>query len=176
MSKYVKNLISQELSHRLDGVEDALLVTVVGLNANSTMTLRRELRSKDIQLMVVKNSLAHRATKDTMLAPAFESAKGALAVVWGSEDVVSLAKEVVRLSKEEQYEGFQPRCGVMDGSLLTSEQVDQVSKWPSRTEQLSILSGQLLSPGATLSAQLIGPGGALVSQFNQISEGEDQTD
>ena len=44
--------------------------------------------------------------------------------------------------------------------------------WPSRTEQLSILVGQILSPGATLSGQLLGPGGKLASQIKKKSEEE----
>jgi len=81
-----------------------------------------------------------------------------------------LAKEVVRLSGEKEYEGFEPRGGVMDGATLTSDQVTEVSKWPSRPEQLSLLVGQILSPGATLAAQLNGPGGALASQISQKAE------
>jgi len=73
MSKYVKNLISEELSKRLGGVDDALLVNVIGLDSNRTVALRRELRAKDIQLVVVKNSLAQRATVGTPLAGAFEN-------------------------------------------------------------------------------------------------------
>ena len=64
MSKFVKQLITNELSGRLDGVEDALLVNVIGLDANSTVKLRRQLREKNINLMVVKNSLARRAATD----------------------------------------------------------------------------------------------------------------
>ena len=170
MSKYVKNLISEELSKRLGGVDDALLVNVIGLDSNRTVALRRELRAKDIQLVVVKNSLAQRATVGTPLAGAFENVEGSLAVAWGSEDVVSLAKEVVRLAGEKEYEGFEPRGGVMDGATLTSDQVTEVSKWPSRPEQLSLLVGQILSPGATLAAQLNGPGGALASQISQKTD------
>ena len=75
MSKYVKNLISDDLAKRLDGVTDALLVNVIGLDANSTMTLRRELRAKDIHLLVVKNSLVRRATEGTQIAAAFGDAE-----------------------------------------------------------------------------------------------------
>jgi ribosomal protein L10 len=170
MSKYLKNLISEDLATRLQGIQDALLVKVIGLDANSTMTLRRTLREKDIHLMVVKNSLARRATEGTPLSAAFENVEGPVAIVWGSDDVVSLSKEIVRLSGEKKYEGFLPRGGVMDGASLTPEEVVQVSKWPSREEQLSILVGQILSPGATLAAQLIGPGGALASQIKQQAE------
>ena len=37
-------------------------------------------------------------------------------------------------------------------------------------EQLSILSGQILSPGATLSAQLLSAGSKLASQIKKKSE------
>ena len=56
----------------------------------------------------------------------------------------------------------------------SAERVAEISKWPNRAEQLSILSGQILSPGANLSAQLKGPGGLLASQIEKKSkEGDD---
>ena len=63
----------------------------------------------------------------------------------------------------------------MDQAVLSAKQVQEVSKWPNRTEQLSILVGQILNPGATLVAQLIGPGGALASQLEQCGEGQDDS-
>ena len=61
----------------------------------------------------------------------------------------------------------------MDGAAMTAEEVTQVSRWPSRGEQLSLLVGQILSPGASLSSQLLGPGGMLASQVKQKGEGEE---
>ena len=75
-------------------------------------------------------------------------------------------------SGDDQFAPFAAKGGVMDGSKLSADEVIAVSKWPSRTEQLSILMGQILSPGATLSAQLLGPGGQLASQIDQKSEEE----
>lgn len=173
MSKFVKNLISDDLRKRLEGVESALLVSVAGLDANKNFRLRKTLREKNIHLVVVKNSLARRATEGTPLAPAFEEMEGSLAVVWGAEDVVSLAKEITRLASDKQFEPFAARGGVMDGGRLTAEQVRAVSKWPSRQEQLSILAGQILSPGAMLASQLTSAGGALASQIKQKGEGEE---
>ncbi|MCH2113434.1 MAG: 50S ribosomal protein L10 [Pirellulales bacterium] len=167
MSKYLKNLMTEELKNRLADVEGALVVNVIGMEANATVGLRKELREKNIQLIVVKNSLARRATEGTALAPAFEGSQGTQAVVWGGEDVVSLAKEVMRLAKDSQYEPFGARGGVMDGAKLSAQEVEAVSKWPSRQEQLSLLVGQILGPGATLSAQLLGPGGLLTSQVEK---------
>ena len=172
MSKYVKNLITEDLRSRFDGVEDALLVNVIGLTANADNRLRGELESKNINLLVIKNSMARRAAADTPLAPMFEGLDGTAAVCWGGEDIVSLAKEITRLAEDNEFSSFEPRGGVMDGETMTAEDVAAVSKWPNRQEQLSILVGQILGPGGTLAAQLSGPGGGLVSQIKQKAEGE----
>ena len=63
MSKYVKDLVTRDIKGGLDGVADAVLVTYTGLDANSTNDLRGELDKKGISLMLVKNSLARRATE-----------------------------------------------------------------------------------------------------------------
>lgn len=170
MSKYVKDLLAKEVGSRLEGVEDCLLANVIGLDANTSVALRKRLREKDIELLVVKNSLARRATEGTALAPAFEGLSGTAAVVWGAEDFVSLVKEVVELDKSEDFEQFKARGGCMDGEQLSAERVAEISKWPSRAEQLSLLVGQILGPGSQLSAQLKGPGSQLASQVKKIVE------
>ena len=177
MSKYVKDLITKDLRQRLDGVADALLVDVIGMKNNKAVELRKQLRQKKINLLVVKNSLARRATEGTTLAPAFDAVEGRLALVWGGEDIISLAKEIIRISEKKEFEPFAPKGGVMDGQRLSAPQVREVSKWPSRQEQLSLLVGQILSPGATLSAQLLGPARLLASQVKKKSEdgGEGET-
>ena len=173
MSKYVNNLMTDELTRRLDGVSDLLLVNVIGIDANSSVELRRRLREKNIHLAVIRNSLARRATEGTALAPAFEGAEGNNAVVWGGEDFVSLAKEIIDLHEDKKLEKFEARGGVMDGEKLTPEKIKDISKWPNRAEMLSILSGQILGPGATLNAQLLGPGATLNNQIEQKSKEEE---
>ena len=54
--------------------------------------------------MVVKNSLARRATEGTRLGPAFDGADGTLALLWGGDDIVSLTKEVVRIAGLKEFE------------------------------------------------------------------------
>jgi ribosomal protein L10 len=174
MSKYVKDLVTKELAHRLEGVEDALLVNVVGLDANRTVQLRKRLRDKDMNLLVIKNNLARRACEGTPLAAAFDGAAGTLALLWGGEDVISVAKEVVEIQRGGQFEPFEPRGGVMDGEHLSAEQVKDISKWPNRQGQLSLLVGQILSPGANLVSQLLAPSGALASQIEKKAEGVDE--
>ncbi len=174
MSKYVKELVTRDIQRRLDGVQDAVLVNTVGMDAITTNELRSELAEKNITMFVVKNSLARRATEGTSLAPAFEGASGPVAVCYGAEDFVSLVKEVVRLDKDdEKYDKFTAAGAVMDGEHLDADGVKAVSKWPSRDEQISLLVGQILGPGATLSAAMLGPGKMLNSQLKKISEGDE---
>lgn len=175
MSKYVKNLISDHLRNRLQGVDSALLVNMIGMNANANNRLRRELKAKNIEVMVVKNSLARRAVAGTPLAPAFDGLAGTTAICWGSEDIVSLAKEITKFARDTKFAPFAPSGGAMDGEKLSADQVQQVSKWPSREEMLSLLVGQILGPGARLASQLAGPGGALASQVAEKAKGAEES-
>jgi large subunit ribosomal protein L10 len=171
MSKYVKDLVTRDIKRRLEGVDDAVLVSCVGMDANTTNELRGELNSKEIQMLVVKNSLARRATEGTQLSAAFEGASGQVGVCWGSSDFVSLVKELVGLDKnKDKYDKFVADGGVMDGEMLDAEGLKEVSKWPSREEQISLLVGQILGPGSQLSAALLGPGRMLNSQIKQKGE------
>jgi large subunit ribosomal protein L10 len=48
---------------------------------------------------------------------------------------------------------------------LESGDVKKVAKWPTRTEQLSLLSGQISSLAGTLAGQILSAGGALAGQI-----------
>jgi len=165
MSKLVKNMLIDDLKTRLAGVGEVIVVSLGRLDAIQTSQLRQTLRKKKIHLQMVKNSLARRATLDTPLAPAFDKHEGMLAIAWGGEDVVDLAKELDRLSGVKEYEGFEFRGGALDGARLEPTDVKSVAKWPSRAEQLSLLSGQISSLGARLSGQICSLGGVLAGQI-----------
>lgn len=173
MSKYVKELVSRDIKNRLTGVSDAILITTTGMDANTTNELRGKLAEKSIQFMVVKNTLGRMATQGSSLAKAFEGTAGQVAVCWGSSDFVNLAKEVVKLDKDSgKFDKFKATGGVLDGERLSAEQVLAASKWPTREEQISILVGQILSPGANLAGALLGPGGKLASQIEKKGKEE----
>ncbi len=174
MSKYLKNLVISDLSKRLEGVNDLLVVDVVGMDADRTYQVRKQLREKSINLLVVRRTLAAKACEGTSLAPAFEGLEGSAAVVWGSEDFVDLAKEIVKLQDDDQFPGFTAKGGVMDGEALTPDSVKAISKWPNRAEQLSLLVGQILGPGRTLAAQIKGPGAKLASQVKSVADKQEE--
>ncbi len=173
MSKYVKKLISDGIKKRLDNVHYLMLVGLSGVNANANKNLRAALADKGIELMVIKNSMARRATEGTDLSAAFGKMNGAYALCWGAQDVVALAKELVKLSKDKTYAGLEIKGAVLDGEALNPAQAVEVSKWPTREEQISLLIGQIVGVGSTLSGQLIAMGGALASQIAKLGEDKD---
>ena len=170
LSKLIKNMLTEDLKTRLADVGEVIVVSLGKLDAIQTSTLRQTLRKKRISLQMVKNSLARRAMQGTPLAPAFEKAEGMLAIAWGGEDVVDLAKELDRLSGVKEFEGLECRGGALDGARLEAADVKRVAKWPTRAEQLSILSGQIVSLGSTLSGQIVSAGGTLAGQLKSRAE------
>ena len=173
MSKLVKGLVSNDVKRRLSGVQDAVLANVVGMPSDATYALRKALRDKGIEVMVVKRTLAARATEGTSLRPAFDDMAGSLAVIWGCEDFVALAKAMTAVNNSGKFAKFELVGGVMDGERVSAEKLKQISKWPNRREQISLLVGQILGPGRQLAGQIKGPGGKLASQVKKISEAEE---
>ena len=176
MSKAIKDMLVDDLKGRLTGVGDVIVVSLGKLDAQKTTQLRQSLRKKRISLQLVKNSLARRAMEGTPLAPAFDRAEGMLAIAWGGEDVVDLAKELDRLQGVKDFEGFECRGGALDGAKLDAGDVKRVAKWPTRSEQLSILSGQISSLGGTLSGQILSAGGTLAGQLKSRVEDLEKAD
>lgn len=170
MSKLIKNMLVDDLKGRLQGVGEVIVVSLGRLDAQKTTQLRQALRKKRISLQLVKNSLARRAMLGTPLEPALEEAEGMLAIAWGGDDVVDLAKELDRLSGVKDFDGFECRGGALDGARLDAGDVKKVAKWPTRVEQLSILSGQISSLAGTLAGQIVSAGGTLAGQISQRAE------
>ena len=170
MSKLIKNMMVDDLKGRLQGVGEVIVVSLGRLDAQKTTQLRQALRKKRISLQLVKNSLARRAMLGTPLEPALEQAEGMLAIAWGAEDVVDLAKELDRLTGVKDFEGFECRGGALDGARLGADDIKKVAKWPTRQEQLSILSGQISSLAGTLAGQIVSAGGTLAGQISQRAD------
>ena len=124
---------------------------------------------------MVKNSLARRATEGTPLAPAFEGADGTLAVVWGGEDIVSLAKEVVSIAEDKEFAAVRAQ-GRRDGRPAArgrpGQGGQQVAEPPGAAQHFV---GPDPEPGREAVGQLLGAGGKLASQIKKKSEeGEEE--
>ena len=170
MSKYVKGMLIDAVADRLGDATDLLVVDVSTVDAVTCNTWRLALADKDIHALTVKNSLARRALERKGVSGLDPVLEGPSTLVYGGEDIVALSKEITKWAKE--IDKLSIKGGTVDGQTLDEAGVQTLSKSPSREELLSIISGQILSPGANLVAALLGPGAALASQIKQIADGE----
>ena len=169
MSKYVKDLVTRDIQRRLEGVQDAVVVSTSVWMPTRPTNCVANWKSKNIHMMVVKNSLARRATEGTNWHRPSRDQRPSRRLL-GIDGLCFARQEIVAFDKNTtSTKSSRPSGGAMDGEARC-RRIKAVSKWPSREEQISMLVGQILAPGANLSAALLGPGKQLASQIKKIGE------
>ena len=86
MKKEVKDTIIAELGQKLQEFPHFYLVDVTGLNAEKTSALRRKCFQSEIKMVVVKNSLLHKAfeASDIDFSELYGYLKGTTAVLFAN--------------------------------------------------------------------------------------------
>ena len=170
MSKYVKDLITRELSDRFKDVDGVAVINPRGINANKNNAIRRTLHGKQLKMTVVRNTLARRAVPDGSKLKGFDKLlDGPSAVVYGKQSIATIARTLLDLKKADDT--LELRGVFFDGEVYADKAgVEQVSKLPTREEAIGQLVALILSPGRNLAAALLGPGGKLASILKTIEE------
>jgi len=169
MSKAVKDLLSRDYVNRLEGVDDALLISVRGVGANDNNRMRLGLSKKEIRITVIRNNLARRAFADKSLAGLGPMLEGPSALVYGAESVVDVARELVTWAKE--IKEIELKGAILDGEVFEGAAgVTALSKFPTRDEAIAQAVTLVLSPGRNLIAQIKGPGAGLAGIIKAIEE------
>lgn len=149
MSKPLKDAITTEYRQAYGDEDSVCVIDMTGLNANDTHRLRNDLRAKDMQIRVVKNSLARRAFADSPLEALGKNLGGPCALVTGGESIIDVAKELARWAKE--LAPLKLKDAIMEGDpeLLT---VAELAKLKGRLEML----GEIIMLGASPARALVG--------------------
>lgn len=171
MSKYVKGMMIDIIANRLEGTADYVVVDASKLDAITNNKFRMSLRQSGIQMMAVKNALAINALAKNGIEATKDVFNGPCSIVWGSGDIVELAKEISKWSKE--LEPLEIRGGAVDGQSIDADSVEQWSKAKGRLETIADIAGCLVGPGSELAGAMVGPSGELASQIEQVSEGDE---
>jgi len=84
MKKELKDTIIAELGEKLKEYAHFYLVDLTGLNAEKTSNLRRQCFKNDIKLLVVKNTLLHKAFEAAEIdySPLYDCLKGNTALMF----------------------------------------------------------------------------------------------
>lgn len=168
MSKPVKQLVRDELIRRLHGVGSLAVVGFTGLDSVATTRIRHRLREKDIRLAVVKNSLARQAFRAVGLAAAAELLEGPCAVAYGADSVVTVVRELSAIHDEAPE--LVVKSAVLEGKIFREDQIDELSRYPTRAEAIARAVRCVLAAGSNLSGCLLGPGSRLASILKTIEE------
>lgn len=168
MSKPVKSLILETYKKRFTDLEGAVLIEVRGIKSNQNNKLRADLAAKQAKVAVLKNSLAAKALKGTKIEPLCSKFSGSVAMVYGGDSVVTVARSLIETAKE--IENLKFVGAIMDGVVFEPDQIDALSKYPTKAEAQGQVVTIILSPARKLIGQIVGPGRKIASLVKAIEE------
>ncbi len=149
------NLKKEEVSKLAEKIKDAKLVLLTdyrGINVGDVTSLRTELRNINAEYKVIKNNITKRALAECGITGLDEVLEGPTAVIMTNEDYLEPTKAIYNFSKNNDF--YKIKGGVIEGKVLTAEEIITLAKLPSRQELLSMLAGSLLANISKLAVAL----------------------
>ena len=145
MKKEVKDTIIVELGEQLKKFPHFYLVDLAGMNAEKTSELRRKCFKSDIKLLMVKNTLLHKAfeASDIDFSPLYECLKGNTAVMF-----TETANVPAKLIKEYKKEGIPALKGAYaeEGIFVGADKLDELVAIKSKNELIADVVAMLQAP------------------------------
>ncbi len=135
-----------------------------GLTVQEISEFRKQLRDVSFEYRVVKNTLAKRASEGTQVKTAEEMFTGPVGLAISYEDPALLAKKVLEFVKTN--EKLKIKGGIIEGKSCKTQDIEAISKLPSRETLLAVLIGTMQSPLSKLASAL----NATLAQFAYAME------
>ena len=130
-----------ELTEKFKKAAAGVFVDYCGLTVAEDTELRNKLREAGVDYAVIKNSIIKRAAQDAGYADFDEILAGPTALAFSYDDVVAPAKVLADFAKNHDVVSL--KAGFMDGKAMTLEEVDALSKIPSKDTLYAMLAGGL---------------------------------
>jgi len=144
-SEKILNVKKAEVSKLAEEMKDAKLILFTdyrGINVTDDTSLRRDLRNVNARATIIKNNITRRAMAECGFDGLEEKLVGPTAVIMSKEDYLEPAKVIYKFSKDNEY--YEIKGGVIEGKVMSAEEVVTLAKLPSRETLLSMLAGALL--------------------------------
>lgn len=132
-----------EIAEKMKESQSTVVVEYRGLSVAEVTQLRRELRAENIEFKVYKNSLTQRAAQEVGAEELAKDLIGPNALAFG-KDAVAPARILAKFAKE--HEALVLKSGIVEGKVVSTETIQQLSKLPNREGMLSMFLGCLQSP------------------------------
>jgi large subunit ribosomal protein L10 len=168
LSKAKKAVQIDHLAHELAGSTSAIVGTFAKLTVSQDYELRKVVRSAGGRYRVLKNKLAARASKGTKVEQALQGLKGVSSVAYTSGDPVALAKALSTWMQENAEFTF--KLGIVDGHVITVEEVKQLATMPSKEAIFSKLLFLINAPAQRLATVINATGRDIAVVINQAVE------
>jgi len=131
-----------KLAEKFKTAKVILLTDYRGINVADVTNLRSELRNVKAEYKVIKNNIVKRALNANGESGLDALLEGPTAVVLGEEDYLEPSKIIYNYSKNNDF--YKIKGGIIDGKVMTAEEIITLAKLPSRQELLAKLAGALL--------------------------------
>jgi len=115
-----------------------------GLSVADVTELRKQLREAGIEFQVLKNTLCRRATAQADLTELDVHLTGPTAIAFSKEDPVAPAKILSNFAKKN--ENLKIKGGIVEGKVVSYEQLKALADLPSREGLLSMSLSVLQAP------------------------------
>ncbi|ELX9435068.1 50S ribosomal protein L10 [Staphylococcus pseudintermedius] len=132
------------IADQLKGSVSTVVVDYRGLTVAEVTELRKQLREANVQYKVYKNTMLRRAAEKAGIEGLDEFLTGPTAVAFTTEDVVAPAKVIAGFAKE--HEALEIKSGIMEGSVITADEVKTAGSLPSHEGLVSMLLSVLQAP------------------------------
>ena len=144
MNKAEKQQTVESLGDQFRSIDSAFLINYRGLKVVDATELRRKIREIDGCYVVVKNTLATRAAKQTKLEQLEPYFQGPTAVAYHRKDVVGLAKLLTEIGKGNPNFAF--KAALVEGKVVPASEIQVLASMPSREVMFSKLVFLLKAP------------------------------
>ena len=142
----------EQLKSDLAKVSTVILTTFQGITVEQDTKLRRAVQSAGGRYRVVKNTLAERAGAGTPAEPLLKGLSGTNSIAYTWSDPVALAKALTKIAKD--VPAFKFRAGIVEGRVLSIEQIQQLSQLPSKEELIGKIMFLLQAPAQRIASAL----------------------
>ena len=132
------------LKEKFTAAKSAFLTDFTGLSVEEVTELRRKLREKENEFLVVKNTLARRGAKEAGIEDVIPYLQGPIAIAFSYNDPASPARVISDFIKAHKKPSV--KACLIEGDVLPGEQAAEIANWPTREELLARLVGQLNAP------------------------------
>jgi len=168
MNRTEKTAAVTALQDELSKSKNAILFGFAGLKVPEVTELRRQVRGTRSRYVVVKNTLALRATRGTAFDGVSRHFAGPTAVAFNESDPVGLAKVLANFAKTNPNLVF--KGALIEGRAVEASEIKMIAELPTREELVARLLYLIQSPLTRLANVLAGPVSNLARVLRQVAE------